>query len=176
MKGREHHDCVEIIAVKKPSNCCDTELQGFEALVRAGGEVTSSGLRERINGAEALVFATDHLLNGIAALKKPNLNYKTNVFRKAQATVSADEFPLELGWVFVMPSSRGKGLSHKLVDAALGGANGRSVFATSRSNNKPMHRALEAHGFFRHGQPYASQRGDQKLVLFILNAHVTRQG
>ena len=160
-----------MITVKKPSECSATELQDFAALVLAGGEVEPVGLDERIKKAEALVFLTqDGCLKGIAAVKNPEQDHKNGVLEKAQASLQANEFSFELGWVFVFPSSRGIGLSHKLVQAALTATGGRAIFATSRSDNTPMHKVLNAHGFSRHGRAYASDRGNHNLVLFVSNA------
>lgn len=117
----------EVIASKTPNDCSVAELQDFAALVRAGGEVTAVDLEVRIKKAEKLVFLEqDGCLMGIAALKNPEKNYKEGVFRKAQASFEAKQFLFELGWVFVLPSSRGAGFSHKLMDAALSVASGQA--------------------------------------------------
>ena len=158
-------------AAKKPSECSADELQDFAALVLAGGEVTAVGLEERIKKAESLLFLVqDGCLKGIAAVKNPEKNYKERVFKKAQATVQANKFPFELGWVFVLPSSRGAGFSHKLVEAALSVTNDQAIFATSRTDNTAMHKVLKAHGFSCHGKTYASTRDNQQLALFVRNA------
>lgn len=160
-----------MIAVKKPNECSAAELQDFAALVLAGGEVTAVGLEACIKEAKTLLFlAQDGCLKGIAAVKNPENGYKERVFQKAQATVEASQFHFELGWVFVLPSSRGAGFSNKLVEAALSVTNGQAVFATSRANNAPMHKVLKAHGFSCHGKTYASTRGNQQLILFVRNA------
>lgn len=165
---KEH---VETITVKKPSECTDAELQDFMSLVLAGGEIVAQGLEARINKAEALIFLShDNCLKGIAAVKNPETNYKNGVFQKACATAQASAFPFELGWVFVLPSSRGAGRSHKLLKAALSTTYGHGIFATSRSDNAPMHKVLKAHDFSCHGEAYASNRGNHKLVLFVSNA------
>lgn len=162
---------IEVIAVKKPNECSAAELQDFEALVLGGGEVTVVGLKARIKKAETLLFLEQGAcLKGIAAVKNPEKSYKEGVFKKAQATVEANLFPFELGWVFVLPSSRGAGFSHKLVKAALSVTSGQAVFATSRADNAPMHKVLKAHGFLCHGKTYASTCGNQQLVLFVRNA------
>lgn len=161
----------EVIAAKKPNECSAAELQDFVALVLAGGEVTAVGLEARIKKAERLLFlAQDNCLKGIAAVKNPEKNYKEGVFQKAHAPVKANQFLFELGWVFVLPSSRGAGLSHKLVEAALSVTSGQAIFATSRADNAPMQKVLKAHGFSCHGKTYVSSRGNQQLVLFVRNA------
>lgn len=161
-------ESTEVITVRKPSECSSAELQKFADLILMGGEVTAAGIDVRIKKAEALVFLVqDGDLKGIAAVKNPDKTYKNGVFQKAQASVQANEFLIELGWVFVLPSSRNSGFSHKLVDAALTVTSGRAIFSTSRSDNIPMHRVLNAHGLSCHGRVYASSRGNQNLVLFI---------
>jgi predicted GNAT family N-acyltransferase len=160
-----------MITVKKPIECSEAELQDFAAFVQAGGEVTPVGLEDRIKKAEKLIFLVqDDCLKGIAAIKNPERNYKENIFRKAQATIEAKLFPFELGWVFVLPSSRGAKFSHKLVEAALSATNGQAVFATSRTDNAPMHKALKKNGFSCHGNTYGSDRGQQQLTLFVRSA------
>ncbi len=162
---------MESIATKKPSECSESELEDFASLILAGGEVTEHGLKARIKKAEALIFLIqDNCLKGIAAVKNPEENYKNGVFQKARATVQGSVFPFELGWVFVLPSSRGVGFSHKLVKAALTATCGQGIFATSRSDNAAMHKVLKAHGFSCHGEAYVSSRGKHKLVLFVSNA------
>jgi predicted GNAT family N-acyltransferase len=169
------NESAEVIVIKRPSDCSEAELQDFAALILAGGEVTAVGLDARIKKAEALVFLSQNdCLKGIAAVKNPEQNYKSGVFQKARASVQSDEFPFELGWVFVLPSSRGAGFSHRLVQAALGATGGRAIFATSRSDNTPLHKVLNAYGLSKNGGEYASTRGNQNLALFVSN--VAQQG
>ena len=160
-----------MIAAKKPNECSEAELQDFAALVRASGEVTTVEFEGRIRRAESLFFLVhDGCLKGIGAVKNPDKRYKEGVFSKAKATVQANEFPFELGWVFVLPSSRGAGFSHKLVEAALSVSSDQAIFATSRADNAAMHKVLKSHGFSCHGKTYASGRGKQQLTLFVRNA------
>jgi GNAT superfamily N-acetyltransferase len=165
--GIMHESGYEVV-IKKPNDCSNVELQDFGAFVLASGEVSAVGLSRRIEQAEALAFLLQgNCLKGIAALKRPAQSYKVRVFESAEATANAGGFPYEMGWVFVLPSSRGSGFSHRLVHAAIAAAVPEAVFATSRTDNTPMHRVLAAHGFSRHGQPFASRRGNQNLVLFV---------
>ena len=158
---------METITVMKPTECTEAERQNFFSFIVAGREVTEQGLKERIKKAEALVFLKqDNVLKGIAAVKKPESSYQRRVFKKACATAQPGDFLFELGWVFVHPSSRGFGFSHKLVKAALGKFS-QGIFATSRSDNTLMHKTLKTHGFLSHGKAYTSTIGNHKLILFI---------
>lgn len=158
----------QMVTVKKPCECTRGELQDFVSLVLAGGEVTAVGLEERVQKAQLLVFLTvGGCLKGIAAVKNSAPSYRRGVFKKAQASVNDKEFPIELGWVFVLPSSRGAGFSHTLIKAARSTTCGYRMFATSRSDNTPMHKTLNTHGFSCHGTAYASNRGEHQLTLFV---------
>ena len=61
-----------------PAKRSKAELDAFEDLVRIGGEVTLNGLRNRIESAYFLALgkAASGEVVGIAALKKPNNNYR----------------------------------------------------------------------------------------------------
>lgn len=167
--------CSERIIVKKPKECSGTELERFVNLVCAGEEVAASGLETRVRNAAFLIFLTEeqHLI-GIAALKRPSLNYRRLVSEKAGVALETSVFPYELGWVYVIPSARGRGFSRKLVSAAIDAAGGMGMFATSRENNVCIHRTLEHLGFVRSGLLYASSLGNYKLQLFL--RHTTQLG
>jgi predicted GNAT family N-acyltransferase len=156
------------IAVKSPQECSAKEIGDFAAFVLAGGEVISKGLEGRVRDAHALLFLReDSCLVGIAALKRPSAEYRASVFKKACSTTSPTHFPLELGWVFVLPSARGRKLSHSLVGAASNHAVQANVFATSRTDNLGMHATMLAASFVRHGIEYVSTRGPHRLALFF---------
>jgi predicted GNAT family N-acyltransferase len=158
------------ISTKSPQQCSASELSDFTTLVLAGGEVIEKNLRSRVLEALALCFLRENsCLIGIAALKNPSTEYRTSVFKKARATASASEYPYELGWLFVVPSARGRKLSHSLVQAAVNHAAQAQVFATSRTANPAIHAPLMAASFAKHGNEYASNRGPHRLALFLRN-------
>lgn len=159
------------LIVKSPVECTNVEIGAFIAFVRAGGEVSIQGLPERIRGAAALAFAyVDGLVVGVAALKQPQPSYRRRVSTESGAALSAQEFPFELGWVYVSPESRGKGLSFLLSQAALAESKGAGVFATSRTDNIAMHRSLAKLGFVASGNPFLSGRGKHSLQAFARHA------
>lgn len=158
----------EIIA-KAPSECSQDEIDRFEDLVKKGGEVASEGLRNRIMQAEQLVFLieNDKTLSGVAALKKPNSNYRKRVFTKAASQEDPNEFIFEAGWIYVEEHFRGRKYSHSLLDTILKLANGKFVYATTREMNEAMLRTNLHSGLKQSGKPYESEEGDYKLVLFL---------
>ena len=159
------------LIVKSPADCTNIEIGAFAAFVRAGGEVSIQGLTERIRSAAALVFARiDGLVVGVAALKQPQASYRRRVGSESGAPISAAELPYELGWVYVSPGSRGKGYSLCLSQAALAESKGAGVFATSRTDNIPMHRSLANAGFVATGNSFASGRGKHSLQVFVRHA------
>jgi GNAT superfamily N-acetyltransferase len=156
------------VSVKRPGECTDAEMSDFLSLVRAGDEVVPEGLGNRLARAHRLLFLRSQgCLLGVAALKKPQSNYRGSVAKKAGFALGEQRFPLELGWIYVLPSARGSGCAGRLVAAAIDAANRMGVFATSRSDNVPMHRTLKKFGFYKVGKPFPSDRAHRQLELFI---------
>lgn len=154
---------------KKPSECTESELTMFEALINKGGEVVADGLHDRIMRAEWLIFLfeSDKTLAGVAALKKPNANYKKGVFRKANSPEDPSKFDSEAGWIFVEPQFRGRKHSRTLLQTVLELADKSHVYATTREDNEAMRHTNIRCGLQESGQPYKSEEGDYKLVLYI---------
>lgn len=158
---------VQVVS-RSPGDCHDSEIKDFMALVLAGGEVTPNGLEDRIRSAVSLVFLTiGCCLCGVAALKRPEASYQRQVSSKSGVPLPEREFSYELGWLFIMPSARGRRFSVDLTRVALSGVATDGVFATSRTDNAGMHATLAKFGFLSAGRPWASARGDHQLQLFI---------
>jgi GNAT superfamily N-acetyltransferase len=157
-------------SVLLPSDCTAPALADFEKLVIEGGAVNPEGLAQRIRNASCLLFlrASDGQLIGIGALKHPRLGYRNMVFADARATVAADEYPIELGWVVVASAYQGRRLSTRMVGELLPFAKNENIFATTRADERVMSFASD-YGFKIHGRPYPSGRG-YDLVLYLRKA------
>ncbi len=161
---------VQIVA-RKPSDCHDTEIGDFMALVLAGGEVKPQGLEGRIRSAVSLVFLTvGCCLCGVAGLKLPEASYRKRVSSNSTIALPEHQFPYELGWVFIMPSARGRRFSVDLTRTALASAGTDGVFSTSRTDNPDMHATLAKFQFVPAGKSWASDRDDHKVQLFVRHA------
>ena len=161
---------IQVIA-RSPGDCQDTEIKEFMALVLAGGKVTPEGLETRIRSAASLVFLTiGCCLSGVAALKRPEARYRSRISFNSGIALPERDFPYELGWVFIMPSARGRRFSVDLTREALSAAGTEGVFATSRTDNASMHATLAKFRFLSCGHPWASRRGDYHLQLFLRHA------
>src|SRR6267378_1903339 len=138
-----------------PSNCTAQALADFEKLVIEGGAVNPQGLAQRIHKASRLLFlrASDDQLVGVGALKHPRAAYRNRVFADARATASADEYPVELGWVVVAHSHQGRRLSTRVVGELLPFAKNENIFATARVDERTMSFASD-YGFKVNGIPY----------------------
>lgn len=155
------------IAAKAPGDCSSAEICSFVALVEQGGEVPVGGLQPRVMAAANLAFLrSGETLAGVAALKHPNDTYRTRVAAASGTPLPQESFPYELGWVFIATEARGKGYAQPLSQAALALAGTHGVFATSRTDNVVMHRALAKLGFVASGSAYPSQHGGHLLQLF----------
>lgn len=155
--------------LKEPNACTEAERRDFERLVREGFAGSDEGLAGRISDAERLGFhyAEGDTLAGIAGLKAPCQGYRDDVFEKADVGLSAADCRLELGWVFVVPAHRGKGIGESLCRRLLAEVPTSCVFATTRPDNDPMIRILNTLGFARAGNPYPHVRRGEELVLFM---------
>ncbi len=154
-----------------PSDCTEQALADFEKLVIEGGAVNPQGLAQRIRNASRLLFlrASNGELVGAGALKHPRLNYRNKVFADAQATVPANEYPVELGWIVVAKSYQGRRLSTRMVGELLTFAKNENIFATTRADERVLSFAFD-YGFKVNGKPFPSGRG-YDLVLYLRNAH-----
>ncbi|WP_132466226.1 GNAT family N-acetyltransferase [Rhodovulum marinum] len=155
------------IRVLSPKQCSSETLDAFCELVRAGGEVQPAGLSARVERAAFLAFAHEpEGLVGVAALKNPYQDYRAGVFKKA-GSARAEDYPYELGWVYVVPAARGRSVSALLVQALFEhGAAG--VYATSRTLNTAMHRTLSRANFKVSGRPYFSaEHPGEEIALFL---------
>ena len=150
-----------------PSGCPAQALADFEKLVIEGGAVNPRGLAQRIRKASRLLFlwAPDDQLVGVGALKHPRAGYRNKVFADARATVSADEYRVELGWVVVTKSHEGRRLSTRIVGELLPFAKNENIFATTRADERVMSFASD-YGFKLNGKAYPSGHG-YDLVLYL---------
>ena len=153
-----------------PSDCTAQALADFEKLVIEGGAVNPQGLVQRIREASRLLFlrASDDQLVGVGALKHPRAAYRSKVFADARATASADEYPVELGWVVVTQSHQGRRLSTRIVGELLPFAKNENIFATTRADERVLSFAFDC-GFRINGKPFPSGNG-YDLVLYLRNA------
>jgi GNAT superfamily N-acetyltransferase len=154
-----------------PADCTAQALADFEKLVIEGGAVNPQGLAQRICKASRLLFlrASDDQLVGVGALKHPRASYRNRVFADARATVSANEYPVELGWVVVTKSHQGRRLSTRIVGELLPFAKNENIFATTRGDERVLSFAFD-YGFRINGKPFPSGHG-YDLVLYLRNAH-----
>jgi GNAT superfamily N-acetyltransferase len=160
-----------ILVANPPDAFSEPEILDFIALVRAGNEVGNVALEQNVQNAKCLVFGRQaSCLVGIAALKNPLTSYRKSIESKASVSLNAQEFPFELGYVFVLPSARHQGLGEKLCQAALSLAEGKGVFATARTENEAMAMVLAKVGFSKAGAAYGSSRSDYRLQLFVRHA------
>jgi GNAT superfamily N-acetyltransferase len=84
-----------------------------------------------------------------------------------EAVLLPDDYDLELGWIFVAESHRGRGLSRELVEHLIAHVETARIYATTREANLPMRRTNERCGFRLEGSPYRSKLGNYSLVLYV---------
>ena len=156
-------------SILSPAECTPQALADFEKLLMEAGTVDPQGLTQRIGDASRPLFLRESngQLVGVGALKYPLLSYRSRVFAEARATASADEYPIELGWIAVAKSHQGRGLSRRIIDQLMSLAENENVFATTRTDPRAMRFAAD-YGFKLAGKPYPSGRG-YDLILYLHN-------
>jgi GNAT superfamily N-acetyltransferase len=157
-------------SILSSAGCPRQALADFEKLVTEAGTVDPQGLTQRIRDASRLLFLRESngQLVGVGAFKHPLLSYRTRVFAEARATASADEYPIELGWIAVAKSHQGRGLSRRIIGELIDLAQNENLFATTRADARAIHFATD-YGFKPAGKPYPSGRG-YDLVLYLRRA------
>lgn len=153
--------------VKAPSECTSAELDAFQKLAEEGEQVLPDGLRQRIEQAAALVFVNESECIAVGAIKNPNLSYKKRVFTKADVPDKNNNYKYELGWLYVTPAARRKGLGNNLMQALVSFLGDSGCYATTREDNKVMHSLFSKYNFSRLGTAYQNDKGDS----FVLYAN-----
>lgn len=163
-------------SVLSPSDCDAQALTDFENLVIEARTVDPQGLTERIRDASQLLFLRESngRLVGVGALKHPLLSYRSRVFTQARASVPAEEYPIELGWIAVAKSHQGRGLWRRVIGRLITLAGNENLFATTRADVRAMRFAAD-YGFKPAGKPYPSGRG-YDLVLYLRNVGGSTRG
>jgi hypothetical protein len=156
--------------VGEPSAFSDDELAEFAHLVSTGGKVSMIGLPGRLRKAHLLATLRGAMGNllATAGLKCPEPAYRERVSTKSGIQLLSKTYPLELGWVVVLPSARG-GKSFLLCSPLLEAARSHGVFATTGTENGRMQSTLGKLGFEREGEVWDSAEGDEQLCLFTLD-------
>ena len=155
----------------EPSAFQPKEIDDFVAFVIAGGEVAARGLRDRVMRAPHIAFLRENdCLLGVGGLKSPSNDYRKGIEASSTTRLPGNEFPFELGWIFILPSARDRKLSFPLSQPLVAAAKGSGVFATSRTSKGNMHSTLKKLGFVRAGSEWPSKENDGKLALFLRHA------
>lgn len=159
-KGEHHLNECPAIETLEPAFISEKDRTRFRDLVVEAGEVVGAALAANIAKARALVVAREAgTICGVAALKRPQGSYRQKIAKQAQVDLAQCAWPYELGYVYIEPKLQGRGLSHRLVAAALKHRDGAGVFATVRVSNRRMRATLEKAGFAPAGETYEGLQG-----------------
>lgn len=134
-----------ILSIKDPAECSAKEIDDFEKMVLAGGEINVAGIRNRISDAELLAFYyCKEILVGVCAIKRPSGVYIKKVFNKAGVKELAGQCEYELGWAYVLPDCRHRKIITEIMTKLLE-MRGNNIYATTR--NKYMKNLLQKFNF-----------------------------
>jgi GNAT superfamily N-acetyltransferase len=156
-----------------PSVFTAIQKQEFIDLVRLGDEIGELTLRTNVPRSRLLAFIRDGVtLLGVGALKIPQSSYRKKFFARTGVAISEADYPYELGYVFVAEASRGNGHAGQIVGACIEAEKEAGIFATTRADNKAMHRLLHRFGFNKAGKSYNGGHSSAEIGLFLRPAGV----
>lgn len=147
----------KVFLIKKPADCTVQELRSFYDLLIEGGQVNKRGLKDRIKSAELLGFCiVNNEVVGIAAVKKPNVNYKKRVFKEAKVSSLAPNYTYEVGYAVTKESNTRQGISSALINKLMSKSVSNVFFATTKSNG--MRNLFNKIGFKQLGEDYLNSQ------------------
>lgn len=157
------------IIIKTPFACTSSEINRFHKLLKLGGQVKLSHLKQKITKAHLIAFYIEKKeIVAIGGLKNPSTRYKNRVFKAAKTDLKAHEYLHELGWAFTLPEYRGQKIGEKIFRKLLTKISPKTpLFATTRTDNIPAQKLLTKLGFENIGKSYKSQKGNYRLELFL---------
>ncbi|MEW6669362.1 MAG: GNAT family N-acetyltransferase [Thermodesulfobacteriota bacterium] len=129
-------------------------LEEIERLIRRGGAVGSSFVKENLHNAFLIGYAADALgeVIGTVTLKRQKAPYR----RRLEAATGLDlEGYLERGYTSVAEAWRGCGIAGDLIAGLIRRSPGQKIYVTIRMNNRPALELTRKNGMmlaavFRH--------------------------
>jgi GNAT superfamily N-acetyltransferase len=146
------------------------DLDYIEKFIKDHLTISGESLRNRLDRCVRIVTLTHPKTNeliGLAAIKQPFKTYREKILKGW----SLPEFKYELGYVALVPSYRGLGLSSSLIQEALYRFD-YNVFSTVDTSNKAMAKTLRQNGFEFSLNFYAELDPKKLMSLFILKEKV----
>lgn len=145
----------------RPAEFDSDQLGIFEQLVAGRGRVIKEGLGDRIRSAHCLVLLSmNGLYRATMAIKKPTADYVRQVFDRANVAGVSQSYRFELGWLYVDPAWRNRGIYEMLrTEALLSVAKADNVYSVCSADSSRLAPLLARHGFSHFGWNWDTPRG-----------------
>lgn len=167
MRAKELIRPMKIHLSTDPSNIHPDVMVELIGLIQDSGEVSMDKIHRNIVNADAVSWVSDDGQPvGVLVLKNPLKSYKYKVFDAAGLPEEADDFNVELGYLYVKPEFRGQGKAKDLVQTLISKTDKR-IYATTREVNHVANDMLSKMNFKNIGNPYQSSRGNYNLLLWV---------
>lgn len=155
-----------VIRLMEPATATDGDLDAFARLVREGFP-KAQDLEARVGRAKwiAMSYSGHQKPVAVGALKQPDEDVRVAKFAAAGAPTLALDVRLDLGWIFVEPAVRRRGIARDICRGLLDCVPTDAVFATTRIDNVAMRRILELLGFTETGTAFAWRHETLTLLL-----------
>jgi hypothetical protein len=146
-----------------PADLRASERAACVCIVQQGSAVDPGSAAYEVPRASLIaVLRLGTQIVGVGAIKRTRKRYASDIARLSH--YSFDPETLELGYVAIDETHRGKHLSHKIIAALLSNYQ-QPLFATT--SNARMKRALTGAGFERKGKEWSGNTGKLSLWLRI---------
>ena len=156
---------------RPPAQIPTDQLRDIVQLISEGGEVDNKTLWAKLNNAIMIGYAAaDDVIVATGALKKPHDSISDNAFVKAGADAKYEDYPYELGYLFVKESHRGAFIASRIGNTLCKMYSHANIYSTLRSDNRVARLLIERAGFTQSGTSFMSRNGKDMLMLYIRTA------
>jgi hypothetical protein len=152
--------------VDHPNNFSEIEKEQFHVLLKKQGKITEPTIEKVKRCTLICICYSDNTIVSIGAIKpKTNSDFNAN---KANLDELRNEFKLELGYCYTLPSHTRKGHSTKIVQLLLENIKGHNLMAsTELRDGNSMKGILERNEFKQYGNSWLSGIHGGQLGLFL---------
>jgi hypothetical protein len=157
------HDAVRLY-FKKPDRISGEILRQIEDLIKKGGGVGQSWVRENLQEAFMVSYALDSKgrIIGSVTLKQPKHAYREKL--EAATGLNLAGY-LERGYTVVRPECRFQDIAHHLIKGLIERSSDQRVYVTIRMNNIPALKLAHKNGMSLAAE-FLNERTGQKIGLF----------
>ena len=147
------------LMICSPEKINESDVLACLKIIKNGAAVATTSATKEIPKAYLVVIVRKgNIIVGIGSIKRSRPQYNKKIGQRADTSLSLEI--LEIGYIAIDPSHRGKGLSSQII-CKLTEAISEPLFATT--DDVRMKHTLAKYGFTRKGREWKGNRGNLSL-------------